>query len=93
MSYWRSIAAPIIRQVIEEVGRNDARALRKALLDAYPFGTKRYHPYRIWRDEIRRQLEGRQHRRLKHEITAPGQLSLLACLKPINTPSTSGTQP
>lgn len=24
--------------------------------DAYPFGERRMHPYRIWRDEIRRQL-------------------------------------
>ena len=59
-SYWRDRAAPIIREVIARVGRDDERALRKALHDACPFGERQLHPYKIWRDEIRRQLEGRQ---------------------------------
>jgi len=77
-SYWRDIAGPIIREVIDRVGRGDERALQKALRKAYPWGEKRMHPYKIWRDEIRRQLEGRQHRRQpKPDHVAPGQLSLL----------------
>lgn len=55
-SYWRSIAAPIIREIIQEVGADNPRQLAAALRDAYPWGEKRMHPYRIWRDEIRRQL-------------------------------------
>jgi hypothetical protein len=55
-SYWRKIAAPIIAKVIARVGTDDPKALRRALLEAYPFWERRYHPYRIWRDEIRRQL-------------------------------------
>lgn len=77
-SYWRNRAAPIIREVIAFVGRDDERALMKALNDAYPFGARRMYPYKIWRDEIRRQLEGRQGRRPPAPPPdAPGQLSLL----------------
>lgn len=32
------------------------KALRKALCEAYPFGQKAYHPYKIWCDEIKFQL-------------------------------------
>lgn len=53
-SYWRDRATPIIAEVIARVGRDDERALRKALHDAYPFGERSMHPYKIWRDEIRR---------------------------------------
>jgi hypothetical protein len=76
-SYWRDRAAPIIAEVIARVGRDDERALRKALHDAYPFGERRMHPYRIWCDEVRRQLEGRQHRRpASPDPVSPGQLGL-----------------
>ena len=76
-SYWRDIAAPIIREVIARIGCDDDRALRKALFEAYPFGERKMHPYKIWRDEIKRQLEGRQHRRPNvPPPVAPGQLPL-----------------
>lgn len=55
-SYWRGIAAPIISQVIKKVGTKDQAKLKKALSDAYPFYEKRLHPYKVWRDEIKRQL-------------------------------------
>lgn len=56
MSSWRDRAAPIIRGVILEVGREDEKKLRKALFDAYPFGERKYTPYKIWLDEIKRQV-------------------------------------
>jgi hypothetical protein len=56
MSHWRDRAAPIIANVIRTVGRSDMKALRRALRDAYPFGTRAMHPYRIWCDEVKRQL-------------------------------------
>ena len=34
----------------------DGPAFRKELKDAYPFGPRQYHPYKIWLDEIGRQL-------------------------------------
>lgn len=55
-SHWRGEAAAIIAEVIERVGREDEKALRAALREAYPFGQRRYHPYRIWCDEVGRQL-------------------------------------
>jgi hypothetical protein len=52
-SYWREQAAPIIAGVLKETAGQDEKAIRKALMEAYPFGPKEYHPYRIWRDEIK----------------------------------------
>ena len=51
-SRWREVSRPIIREVIDRVGLDDKRALRLALRDAYPFGERAYHPYKIWLDEI-----------------------------------------
>lgn len=53
---WRDQAKPIIARVIADVGTTDRRALRRALLAAYPWGPRQYHPYRIWCHEIRVQL-------------------------------------
>ncbi len=83
MSYWRKQAAPIIRRVIEEVGCDDERVLRKALAEAYPFGPKAYHPYKIWLDEIKKQLQGPKPksspapRPPRPDPVPPGQMSLL----------------
>lgn len=55
-SSWRNKAAPIIAKLIAELGTQDMPKLRVALSQAYPFGLKRYHPYKIWLDEIRDQL-------------------------------------
>ncbi len=53
---WRARMAPIIARAIAEVGRADPKALRRALRDAYPAGERRYWPYKVWCDEVRRQL-------------------------------------
>ena len=82
-SYWRRIAAPIISRVIAEHGAEDMRGLRRALREAYPFGERRFHPYRIWCDEIRRQLRPPEIRHLHRSAKrsepeqCPDQLSLL----------------
>lgn len=79
--YWRDIAAPIIRQVIAEVGTEDTKKLKKALIHAYPFYEKKLHPYRIWRDEVKRQLRGDQSRNIKKkQPVSPGQLLLMDVL-------------
>ncbi len=54
-SHWRSHSSPIIARVIAEHGK-DSKALAAALREAYPFGQRKYHPYKIWLDEIARQL-------------------------------------
>lgn len=53
---WRNVARPLIARVIAEVGTEDAKALRQALRDAYPFGQRKYWPYKVWLDEIKHQL-------------------------------------
>jgi len=53
MTNWRDSARPIIAEVIARVGRDDMKALRRALREAYPFGPRQYYPYRIWLDEIK----------------------------------------
>jgi hypothetical protein len=52
-SYWRGISAPIIARVLAETAGRPPVDVRDALRDAYPFGVRRHHPYRIWCDEIR----------------------------------------
>lgn len=75
---WRDHCAPIIAEVIQRVGTEDPSALRKALLEAYPYGQRSLHPYKIWRDEIRRQLNPSAHTHRRPLLPeAPGQLSLL----------------
>ena len=32
------------------------KKLRKALRESYPFGERRHHPYKVWCDEVRRQV-------------------------------------
>lgn len=53
---WREYCAPIIHRVITEVGTADEPKLRAALREAYPFGERKHHPYKIWLDEVHRQL-------------------------------------
>jgi len=53
---WRDRARPLIAKVISRVGTEDMKGLRKALREAFPFGPRDYHPYKIWLDEIRVQL-------------------------------------
>lgn len=55
MKTWRDSAAPIIANVIATVGLDDVKALRRALRDAYPFGERRYWPYKVWCDEVKKQ--------------------------------------
>lgn len=56
---WRDSARPIIHQVLEENKGKTDKEIRKALLEAYPFGARKWHPYKIWLDEIRVQMKKR----------------------------------
>jgi hypothetical protein len=58
-SHWRNMAAPIIRRVLAEHAGEDEAAIRAALRDAWPWGPRKHHPYRIWCDEVARQ-QGRK---------------------------------
>lgn len=52
---WREIAAPIIRKTLEENKGKSEKEIKAAIRDAYPFGQRAMHPYKIWCDEVRRQ--------------------------------------
>lgn len=65
MASWRMKAARVIRSTIEANQGLDAIALRKAVSDAYPFGERKYHPYKIWLSEVNRQLGAKEE---KHSI-------------------------
>lgn len=54
-SSWRNKAAPIIEKVLTETSGKTEAEIRAALKDAYPFNERKYHPYKIWLDEIKRQ--------------------------------------
>ena len=55
-SEWRNKAKQVIAAVIRENSGMDAKALRRKISAAYPFGPREYHPYRIWCDEVNVQL-------------------------------------
>jgi hypothetical protein len=52
---WRERAAPIIAYVLHANAGKPEKVIRKALRDAYPFGERKYWPYKVWLDEVRRQ--------------------------------------
>lgn len=57
-SHWREHARAVVARVLSEAAELnlDDAATRRRLSAAYPFGERKYHPYKIWLDECRRQL-------------------------------------
>ena len=55
-SHWRAKAAPIIAKVIADNPSIGDKELRAKISAEYPFGERKYHPYKIWCDEVARQL-------------------------------------
>jgi len=53
---WRQGCAPIINKVICDNKDKSLKELRKLLKEAYPYGVRQYHPYKVWCDEIKKQL-------------------------------------
>lgn len=87
MSYlsWRDRARPVIAAVLRENGGADERTLRRALHDAYPFGERAMHPYKVWLDEIARQRGRKRDPRAKKEQVAladAGQRDLFEADRP-----------
>ncbi|MFH1614891.1 MAG: hypothetical protein ABIG61_07395 [Planctomycetota bacterium] len=54
---WREHCKPIIANIINTIGKDDMKTLRKALKEAYPYGQRKCYPYKTWCSEIRRQLK------------------------------------
>lgn len=49
---WREEARPIIEKVLRDNAQKSDKEIRAALREAYPFGEKAYHPYKMWLKEI-----------------------------------------
>lgn len=73
---WRDIAKPIIAQVIKDNKGKTEKEIKKALREAYPFGERKYHPYKIWLDECQVQLKKKTFGK-KPVPPPPNQLNLL----------------
>lgn len=65
------LARPIIAKVIAEVGTTDRKRLRVAFREAYPWGPREYHPYKIWCNEICVQLGEVEKPERKKKPAAP----------------------
>jgi len=52
---WQERAAPVIAAVLAATAGQDEKIVRKGLRDAYPFGERAYHPYKVWLNEVARQ--------------------------------------
>jgi len=50
---WREHARPIIAKTLRDNKGKSEKEIRKALRDAYPYGQRKHHPYKIWCDEIK----------------------------------------
>lgn len=73
---WRDYAAPIIAKVLKENRGKPEKEVRKALKEAYPFGERKYHPYKIWLDEIKIQT-GKKKRGVAKDVIIPNQTKLI----------------
>lgn len=55
---WREAARRTIQRVANEAMRENPAPtdaeLRKRISDAYPFGPRQYHPYKIWLSEVKK---------------------------------------
>lgn len=66
-SSWRTHARKVIRRVLAENAGKSEKEIRKAISDAYPFGERKYHPYKIWLDEVKIQTG----KKVKHPYRQP----------------------
>lgn len=69
---WRESAKPIIAKVIKDNQGKTEKEIRKALRDAYPWGERRYHPYKIWCDEVKVQTGRKKRKQFIHPENQPG---------------------
>jgi len=60
---WRNSARPRIAEVLKATQGQSEKDIRKALRDAYPWGDRMRHPYKIWCDEIKVQRGFKKNKR------------------------------
>lgn len=70
---WREHCRPIIAKVLADNKDRTEKEIRKALRNAYPYGQRAMHPYKIWCDEVKRQ----RGQKIIKEVNIDNQTSLL----------------
>ena len=55
-SPWRERSAQVICKVIKDNPKATIKGLHKKISKAYPFGERKYHPYKIWLDEVHKAI-------------------------------------
>jgi hypothetical protein len=73
---WRDIAKPIIAQVMKDTRGQSEKEIKRALFDAYPFGERAMHPYKIWLDEIKVQKGLKKFNKRKDDVIPENQAKL-----------------
>lgn len=59
-SAWRRAARRVINETLAQLRaegitkERNPQAVKKALNEAYPFGPRKNHPYRMWREEVQK---------------------------------------
>lgn len=54
MGYWRLVAdAAIATALLELPDGAEESAVRQAISKAYPFGERKYHPYKVWLERVK----------------------------------------
>jgi hypothetical protein len=65
---WRDRIRPIVAEIIERIGRDDPKRLKRALIDERPYWVRdASHQTKIWRDEVNIQLGRKEHRQAKKQ--------------------------
>jgi hypothetical protein len=57
MSTWRDSAKAHISEVVRNNPGIDLKAMKKKLREAYPYGERAMHPYKIWCDQVNKTLK------------------------------------
>lgn len=73
---WRDHARPIIAEVLKNTTGLSEKEIRAALRDAYPYGERANHPYKIWCDEIKVQRGKKKFNELAKDIVPENQTGL-----------------
>lgn len=73
---WRDSCRGLIAETIRANKDMPMKDIKKALREVYPFGERKYHPYKTWCDEVKIQL-GLKKKKIRGEIINPDQLELL----------------
>lgn len=55
-SRWRERARQVIARILASNPGKSPQELRRLIREAYPFGPRQHHPYRIWCDEVKRAI-------------------------------------